>query len=55
MNTSSYQQQNSQKSQDSIYVLNSNKIYEVWMPIEAPEAAKILMSLLATEQNMPNK
>lgn len=43
-----------QTSQDSIYPLDPNKVYEVWTPIEAPEAAKTLMSLLAAEQDMPN-
>lgn len=51
MNTNSCRQKNSQKSQYFINVLDPNKVYEVWMPIEAPEAAKILMSLLAAEQN----
>lgn len=54
MNTSSRKQLNSQNSQDSIYVLDPNKVYEVWLPIEAPEAANILMSLLTNKANMPN-
>ncbi len=29
-------------------LLDPNKTYEVWSPIEAPDAAKTLMSLLAT-------
>ncbi|BAZ13635.1 hypothetical protein NIES4071_54740 [Calothrix sp. NIES-4071] len=49
-----YKTTNSQTSQDSIHPLNPNKVYEVWTPIEAPEAAKTLMSLLATEEKTGN-
>ena len=30
-------------------ILDPSKIYEVWTPIEAPEAAQTLMSLLASQ------
>ncbi len=30
-------------------ILEPNKIYEVWTPIEAPEAAQTLMALLAAQ------
>lgn len=30
-------------------ILDPNKIYEVWTPIEAPESAQTLMALLAAQ------
>ena len=35
---------------NSIHPLETGKIYEVWRPCDAPEAAKTLMQLLAAEQ-----
>jgi hypothetical protein len=35
-------------------ILDPNKIYEVWTPIDAPEAAQTLMSLLAAQASTAN-
>jgi hypothetical protein len=35
---------------NSIHPLETGNVYEVWIPCDAPEAAKTLMQLLAAEQ-----
>ena len=39
-----------QTTSDLFTKLDPNKTYEVWTPIEAPEAAATLMALLAAEK-----
>ncbi len=35
-------------------ILSPDKIYEVWTPIEAPEASQVLMALLEAEKALSN-